>query len=473
MPICNALAVIRNYRPFPPTITSSDVVIGRINTSGFYYLTTATNSPTSFRISALPAGLKYNTTTGELTGTPTTINVNGTVVTLSASNIAGTGTKPLRIRVLPHPPVITSILSAVGYTGVSFNYQIVATNMLPSYLPLYDAIGLPPDLVVSPGTGEITGIPNDIGTSFVPICAANAGGSDGEILQIEIRKGPPVITQPDDVTQAVDTYFEYYIEATNEPTLYSATGLPGGLQINTDTGHIWGQIDHYTSNKTFTITIRASNEAGAATPRTFKFNIVALPKITIDPISVIDTDYGTSTRTVVTNGPITSWSLKENLIPIQLQPASISNQGVVTVFASDPDGGTYILEGTAYNLAGSVDFSVTVNIEKKLPYTPPTFTSGLITSNILTLKVGVSYSHTWQGQGSKILTFDWAGAVPNGMSFTQIDLPATGSGSNIIYHKKCTLSGTPRDNIWSHGQSLYLSDGSNTVEDHFSFSVGI
>ena len=64
----------------------------------FTYQITATNNPTSFNATPLPAGLGVNTTTGLISGTPTTAGV--TTVTISATNQHGTGSALLVITIV-------------------------------------------------------------------------------------------------------------------------------------------------------------------------------------------------------------------------------------------------------------------------------------------------------------------------------------------------------------------------------------
>lgn len=88
-----------------PTITSNLTASGTVGVA-FAYGIVATNSPTSYGASGLPAGLTINTTTGVISGTPTTAGV--TSVTISATNGIGTDTKTLVI-------TINSILLAPAF----------------------------------------------------------------------------------------------------------------------------------------------------------------------------------------------------------------------------------------------------------------------------------------------------------------------------------------------------------------------
>ncbi|MGC2222053.1 MAG: DUF4082 domain-containing protein [Methylocella sp.] len=79
-----------------PAITSALTAGGTVGTS-FSYTITATNNPTSFNASGLPAGLSVNTTTGVIGGTPTAAGMSS--VTLSATNAAGTSSATLALTI--------------------------------------------------------------------------------------------------------------------------------------------------------------------------------------------------------------------------------------------------------------------------------------------------------------------------------------------------------------------------------------
>src|SRR5208283_1472454 len=136
-----------------PVITSSDKASGTVGTA-FSYQIAATNSPTSFGASGLPAGLTVNTVSGLISGTPT--GAAGTSsVTLSATNSGGTGNAPLTLTltVTVAPPVISSSGAASGTVGTAFSYQIAATNSPTSF----GASGLPAGLTVNTVSGLISG----------------------------------------------------------------------------------------------------------------------------------------------------------------------------------------------------------------------------------------------------------------------------------------------------------------------------
>jgi len=80
----------------PPAITSALTASGTVGTP-FSYAITATDNPTSFNASGLPAGLSVNTATGVITGTPTAAGTSST--TLSATNAAGTGSATLALTI--------------------------------------------------------------------------------------------------------------------------------------------------------------------------------------------------------------------------------------------------------------------------------------------------------------------------------------------------------------------------------------
>ena len=120
-----------------PAITSATSASGIVDTAGFKYLITATNSPTSYGASILPSGLSVDTSTGLISGTPTKAGIYSVVI--SASNSAGTGRAILTLTINSPSPFITvqanSIQgSAVGSVSLPFPTANTAGNMILAFV---------------------------------------------------------------------------------------------------------------------------------------------------------------------------------------------------------------------------------------------------------------------------------------------------------------------------------------------------
>jgi hypothetical protein len=173
--------------PTPPVITSVSSTTGTIN-QAFSFQITANNGPTNFSATGLPTGLIVDPTAGLISGTPVASGTS--VVQLSATNAAGSGTSTLTITIsgtVTPPPVITS--ATVGGATVSFaySYQITASNNPTSY----GATSLPPGLTVDPASGIVSGTPTTAGTYNSTVSATNAAGTGSASVTFNVVVGTP------------------------------------------------------------------------------------------------------------------------------------------------------------------------------------------------------------------------------------------------------------------------------------------
>jgi lysophospholipase L1-like esterase len=238
-------------------------------------------SSLSFQTESNGSAWTAGTSTWNGSGTPPTLAVGNYVhfVGLTASsftlkfgginNVSMEGIQIVNTSTGGSPPAITSSTSASGTAGTAFSYQIAATNSPTSY----SASGLPGGLSVNTSTGAITGTPTASGTSSVTVGATNASGTGTATLTLTIAaaSNPPVITSSTSASGTVGAAFSYQITATNSPTSYSASGLPGGLSVNTSTGAITGTP---TTSGTSSVTIGATNASGTG-PATLTLTISA------------------------------------------------------------------------------------------------------------------------------------------------------------------------------------------------------
>jgi len=343
--------------------------------SAFSYQIAADSVPISFNATGLPGGLSINTSNGRISGTPNV--AAGTFnVTLSATNSTGTGTATLVIT-LSAAPVISSTLTATATRGSAFSYQIAADSVPTSF----NATGLPGGLSINTSNGRISGTPNvAAGTFNVTLSATNAAGTGTATLTINLSEpiaGAPVITSTLTATATRGTAFTYQISANSSPTSYNATGLPGGLSINTRTGVISGTPN--VAAGTFNVTLSATNGAGTGTT-----NLI----ITLNAAPVI-----TSTLTATaTRGTAFTYQITADSSPTSFNatglPGGLSINTTTGAISGTPNvaAGTFNVTLSATNSTGTGTATLVLDL------TSPSLSIPSLISNRLTRTAGSAYS---------------------------------------------------------------------------------
>ena len=214
--------------PAAPVVTSSATASGT-NGSAFSYTITATNSPTSFYATGLPAGVTMNYSTGVISGT---VYCPGFTMVVSALNACGTGTKTVTVTVTGAGSVITSASTASGKQNTPFSFTITATNSPTSFT----ATGLPSGLTLNTSSGLISGTPTVKGIFSVPISASNACGGSSGTLTITLQGDCALPTlQCDSITASITKcgFDEYAGYESTPPKTYRTRSWSGGMAQQT------------------------------------------------------------------------------------------------------------------------------------------------------------------------------------------------------------------------------------------------
>ena len=153
--------------------------------------------------------------------------------------------------------------STVNWNGAPLATSFVSSTQLTATVPA--------SLVATAGTASVT------------VANPSPGGGTSNAQTFTIAN-TPAITSPLTATGKLGVAFSYTITATNNPTSYTATGLPPGLKLETpppssDLGLIDGTP---TTEGTYNVTITATNGAGLCSTgsATLVLTIISTPVIT-------------------------------------------------------------------------------------------------------------------------------------------------------------------------------------------------
>jgi CshA-type fibril repeat protein len=201
--------------------------------------------------------------------------------------VGNTVTSTVTATVTNTPPRLTTPAFTPAYLGVNTTYtqtQIQGSGIIPA-TGAWSVVGaVPPGMTFNTNTGAISGSPSTPGTYEFTVEVTDANGLKSSKLESILVGAPPVIT-----TSPL-TYKLYKDTASNIPGsatagsgtipatgAWSATGLPAGLSINTDTGAISGTP---TATGTFTVTQKVTDSNTLFDVEVLTIKVVAKPIIT-------------------------------------------------------------------------------------------------------------------------------------------------------------------------------------------------
>jgi hypothetical protein len=141
----------------------------------------ASGQTLTYSATGLPTGLSINSSTGLISGTPTTAGSYS--VTVTAKDTTGaTGSAPFTWTVnaaTGNTVTVTNPGSQTSTVGTAVSLQISATDSASGQTLTYSATGLPAGLSINSSTGLISGTPTTAGTSSVTVTAKDTTGATG------------------------------------------------------------------------------------------------------------------------------------------------------------------------------------------------------------------------------------------------------------------------------------------------------
>ena len=329
---------------------------------------------------SLPAGLSLDTSTGDISGTPTAITSSATY-TITATNTGGSDTATVTI-------VVNDAVPTISYSPTSYSLTkgVAMTTSTPTVgggavVTWSVSPSLPAGLSLDASTGAISGTPTAITSSATyTVSATNTGGTDSAVLTIVVNDVAPssLTYSPNTFTLTKGTAMTTVTPTANggPVTAWSVSpSLPAGLSIDSTTGAVSGTPTAVTSSATYTVT--ASNTGGSTTADlTIVVNDIAPSSLTYSPSSFTLTKDTAMTTVTPTNsgGTVVSYSVSPSLpAGLTLDTSTGAISGTPTAVTSSA---TYTVTATNTGGTTTADLTIVVNdiVPSSLTYSPNSFT---------------------------------------------------------------------------------------------------
>ncbi len=291
----------------------------------------------------LPTGLSIGSSTGVVSGTPTTVGAYP--VTFTATDNLGvtgsasftwsitTSTPPPVFSLSPSPspsPKSTTISVAnpgdqadVSGPAIAPLVNTATDSWTGAKALLWSATGLPAGLSIAPSTGTITGMPTTTGTYPVTIMATDTPGNSGSANFTWTITSAVTVTNPGarsdlsglPIAPLASTATGSGSAAPVTWFTWSATDLPSGLSINAATGTITGTPD---TLGTYTVTLTATTSSGSTGSAGFAWTITQTSSLVVTTISLAAGEVGTGySQTLAASGGALpySWGVTSGSLP--------------------------------------------------------------------------------------------------------------------------------------------------------------
>jgi hypothetical protein len=384
----------------------------------------------------LPLGLSLASSTGIISGTPSTSGiVSFTVAAHDSESPSKTKSSVVTMDIAPAQLKLTAIASATATAGTFFTETLQATGGAPVYKWSIASGSLPAGLALNSSTGTISGVPSASGTAtFTALVNDSSNPVQASSASVTIIVAAPPLTIAVTVLPSVMVGAAYsqtlQVSGGTAPYKWSITSgqLAPGLTLSSG-GTISG-VPTVSGSSSFTATVADSSnptqsastiKAVTVTPTPLK---VSAPLV---PVQAVGSAYSQSFSVTGGTAPYI-WRVTSGSLPAGL---TLTQSGIVSGIAQA--SGTSSFTATVSDSSSPAQSASATDAIVVAP-TPLVITSSALAS----VTVGSAYSQGLQATGGTA-PYQWtitSGTLPAGLSLTassgMISGTATTSGTSTF-----------------------------------------
>lgn len=293
------------------------------------------------------------------------------------------------VRIPNRPPMINSVPDTTAVTGVSYTYEIQATDPDGDYLT-YSLDVSPVGMIIVDSTGAISWTPTADQTGLNDVTVRVEDGQGGVVTQaftINVRgvNHPPEINSLPDTTADMGIEYSYDVDATDpdgDPLTYFLDTFPAGMTIDENAGLVsWiPTVDQLGPNP---VILRVEDGRGGTATQSFTINVLIVnhpPVITSvpDTTAIAGEQYEYDVEATDPDGDTVTYSLMTSPVGMTIDGATgliswIPAEGQVganpvTVNVADDEGET---DTQTFTISVTPPSGLRVNVMPDGIYNPP------------------------------------------------------------------------------------------------------